>query len=55
MIGRTIAWLIRGNRRLGYRGVINNDHWLHHRAAGLSLRRLVNVGLPYDGTAWELN
>jgi len=54
MIERTIAWLTRGNRRLRYRGVIKNDHWLHHRAAGLNLRRLINLGLTYDGTAWAL-
>jgi len=40
MVERTIAWLTRGNRRLRYRGVTKNDHWLHHRAAALNLRRL---------------
>jgi IS5 family transposase len=54
MIERTIAWLTRNNRRLRYRGVIKNDHWLHHRAAALNLRRLINLGLVYDGTAWAL-
>lgn len=54
MIERTIAWLTRDNRRLRYRGVIKNDHWLHHRAAALNLRRLVNLGVAYDGTAWAL-
>jgi transposase len=54
MIERTIAWLTRGNRRLRYRGVIKNDHWLHHRAAALNLRRLIKLGLAYDGTAWAL-
>jgi IS5 family transposase len=54
MIERTIAWLTRGNRRLRYRSAIKNDHWLHHRAAALNLRRLVNLGLAYDGTAWAL-
>jgi Transposase DDE domain len=54
MIERTIAWLTRGNRRLRYRGVIQNDHWLHHRAAALNLRRLIKLGLAYDGTAWAL-
>ena len=39
MVERTIAWLTRGHRRLHYRGVIKNDHWLHHRAAALNLRR----------------
>jgi IS5 family transposase len=54
MIERTIAWLTRGNRRLRYRGVTKNDHWLHHRAAALNLRRLVNLGLSHNGTAWAL-
>jgi len=55
MVERTIAWLTRGNRRLRYRGVIKNDHWLHHRAAALNLRRLINLGLGHDGTAWALS
>jgi hypothetical protein len=54
MIERTIAWLTRGNRRLRYRGITKNDHWLHHRAAALNLRRLVNLGLAHNGTAWIL-
>jgi len=54
MIERTIAWLTRDNRRLRYRGVVKNDHWLHHRAAALNLRRLIKLGLAYDGTAWAL-
>ena len=55
MVERTIAWLTRGNRRLRYRGVTKNDHWLHHRAGALNLRRLINLGLTYDGTAWALS
>ena len=45
MVERTIAWLTRGNRRVRYRGVAKNDHWLHHRAAALNLRRLITLGL----------
>jgi hypothetical protein len=41
MVERTVAWLTRGNRRLRYRGIMKNDHWLHHRAAALNLRRLI--------------
>jgi IS5 family transposase len=55
MVERTIAWLTRGNRRLRYRGVTNNDHWLHHRAAAINLRRLVTLGLAHTGTAWTLS
>lgn len=36
MIERSIAWLTGGDRKLHYRGVANNDRWLHHRAAGLT-------------------
>lgn len=54
MIERTIAWLTRGNRRLRYRGVIKNDHWLHHRAAALNLRRLITLGLDHTGTNWVI-
>jgi hypothetical protein len=54
MVERTIAWLTRGNRRLRYRGITKNDHWQHHRAAALNLRRLITLGLVYDGAAWAL-
>ena len=54
MVERTIAWLTRGARRVPYRGVAKNNAWLHHRAAGLNLRRLLTLGLtPQDG-AWAL-
>jgi Transposase DDE domain/Transposase domain (DUF772) len=55
MVERSIAWLARGNRRLRYRGVTTNNHWLHHRAAALNLRRLITLGLTRDGTAWALS
>ena len=54
MVERTIAWLTRGNRKLRYRGIAKNDHWLHHRAAALNLGRLIKLGLLHDGTAWAL-
>ena len=54
MVERTIAWLTRGNRRLRYRGIYTNDHCLHHRAAALNLRRLITLGLVYDGAARAL-
>jgi len=55
-VERAIAWLVaNGNRRVPYRGVAKNNTWLHHRAAALNLRRLVNLGLTRtdDGT-WAL-
>ena len=54
MVERSLAWLTRGNRRVRYRGVAKNDHWLHHRAAGLNLRRLLNLGLTCDTNGWVL-
>ena len=55
MAERSISWLTRGNRKLRYRGVAKNDHWLHHRAAAINLRRLTTLGLRHNGTAWALS
>jgi IS5 family transposase len=55
-VERAIAWLVaRGSRRVPYRGITKNNTWLHHRAAALNLRRLVNLGLTRtsDGN-WAL-
>jgi hypothetical protein len=53
MVERSIAWLTRGNRRLRYRGVTNNDLWLHHRAAAINLKRMITgFGLTRQGGAW---
>lgn len=55
-VERAIAWLVaNGNRRVPHRGVIANNIWLHHRAAALNLRRLINLGLTRTSTAWRLN
>jgi IS5 family transposase len=54
LVERSIAWLVRGNRRVRYRGVIKNDAWLHHRIAGLNLRRLLTLGLTFDNGTWQL-
>jgi hypothetical protein len=54
MVERSIAWLTRGNRKVRYRGVAKNNHWLHHRAAALNLRRLLNLGLTSDHNGWIL-
>lgn len=54
-VERAISWLVaRGNRRVPYRGVIKNDTWLHHRAAALNLRRLINLGLARTDGTWTL-
>jgi hypothetical protein len=49
MVERSIAWLVRGNRKVRYRGTTKNDHWLHLRVAGLNLRRLLVLGLNRPG------
>ena len=54
MVERSVAWLTRGNRKVRYRGVAKNDHWLHHRVAGLNLRRLLAIGLTRTTTGWVL-
>lgn len=54
MVERSIAWLTRNNRKVRYRGVTKNNHWLHHRAAALNLRRLITMGLSYTGTTWAI-
>jgi hypothetical protein len=54
MVERSIAWLTRGNRKVRYRGVTKNDHWLHHRTAALNLRRLIAMGLTHTGTTWAI-
>ncbi|XTP36986.1 IS1182-like element ISMgi4 family transposase [Mycobacterium sp. TJFP1] len=54
MVERTIAWLTRDNRKVRYRGVARNDHWLHHRAAAMNLRRLITMGITHNGTTWAL-
>jgi IS5 family transposase len=55
MVERSIAWLTRGNRKVRYRGVTKNDHWLHLRVAALNLRRLLTLGLTRNATGWALN
>ena len=55
MVERCIAWLTaNANRRVRYLGIAKNDHWLHHRAAALNLRRLLALGLTTDHNGWVL-
>ena len=54
MVERSIAWLARGARRVPYRGVEKNNNWLHHRVAGLNLRRLLAMGLTNQNGTWVL-
>jgi hypothetical protein len=55
MVERSIAWLVAGgNRRLRFRGTALNDLWLHHRVAGLNLRRLLALGLTRTPAGWAI-
>jgi len=55
MAERSISWLVaKGNGRLHYRGVARNDAWLKPRVAALNLRRLLALGLSFDGT-WTIS
>lgn len=55
MVERSIAWLVaRNNRRVRYRGLERNQHGLTTRVAAINLRRLVNLGLHHNGTAWAV-
>jgi IS5 family transposase len=55
MVERTIAWFVtRGHRRVRYRGVARDRLWLTTRIGALNLRRLINLGLGHDGTAWAI-
>jgi hypothetical protein len=55
MVERSIAWLVRGgNRKVRYRGIAKNDLWLHHRLAGVNLRRLLRLGLQQQHGTWAL-
>src|SRR5487761_2204741 len=54
MVERSIAWLVRGRyRRVRFRGVAKNQRGLSTRVAAINLRRLINMGLTFDGT-WSL-
>lgn len=54
MVERSIAWLVADNhRRVRFRGVGANRLGLSLRVAALNLRRLVRLGLAYDG-GWQL-
>ena len=54
MAERTIAWLVRNNRRRPYIGTRKNRHWLALRAAAVNLARLTSLGLHHNGTNWAI-
>lgn len=55
MVERTIAWLVANrHRRVRFIGIDANRFGLSLRTAALNLRRLINLGLDHNGTAWNL-
>ena len=54
MAERTIAWLVRNNRRCPYRGTRKNRDWLTLRAAAVNLTRLSGLGLHHNETGWAI-
>lgn len=52
MVERSIAWMTRGARRVPYRGVVKNNAWWNTRAAGINLKRLLNLGLTLENGTW---
>jgi hypothetical protein len=54
MVERSISWLTRGARRVPYRGVAKNNAWWATRAAGINLKRLLNLGLTRQGGVWAI-
>jgi IS5 family transposase len=54
MVERSISWLVKDRyRRVRFRGVVRNQLGLSTRVAAINLRRLVNLGLTFDGE-WRL-
>ena len=52
MVERSIAWMTRDARRVPYRGVVKNNTWWATRAAGINLKRLLNLGLATQNGTW---
>ncbi len=46
--------MTRDARRVPYRGVAKNNAWWSTRAAGINLKRLLNLGLTQHGGTWSL-
>ena len=52
MVERSIAWLVKGNRRLRYRGTTKNHAWWQLRVAAVNLKRLLKLGLSNESGSW---
>ena len=52
---RSISWLVAdGCRKVRYRRLERNRHWLRLRCAALNLKRLITLGLSHDSNRWSL-
>ena len=52
---RSISWLVAdGCRKVRYRRLERNRHWLRLRCAALNLKRLVTFGLTLTSDGWSL-
>ena len=52
MVERSIALMTRDARRVPYQGVTKNNAWWATRAAGINLKRLLNLGLTLENGTW---
>lgn len=56
MAERAISWLVRdGCRKVRYRRLERNQHWLTVRCAAINLKRLITLGLAHNGSSWVLH
>jgi hypothetical protein len=51
MAERSIAWLTRGARKIGYCGVVMKDHW--RTTAPPPSIRVASLGLTRNGATWS--
>ncbi|MFP5368971.1 MAG: transposase, partial [Actinomycetes bacterium] len=54
MVERSIAWLVKDNRRLRYRGTTKNHAWWQLRIAAVNLKRLLKLGLTSEQGSWGI-
>jgi len=54
MVERSIAWLVKDNRRLRYRGATKNHAWWQLRIAAVNLKRLLKLGLTNENGSWAI-
>ncbi|MET4095579.1 transposase [Arthrobacter sp. UYCu712] len=54
MVERSIAWLVKANRRLRYRGTTKNHAWWQLRTAAVNLKRLLRLGLSNENCSWAI-